>query len=434
MLVFISDLHFIDGSAGSHNIKPKAFDYFFSDLRGIIDDKNNAIQEVIFVFLGDIFDLLRTTYWLTSPVNETPWGTPPQPDALKVHAETIFDDITRNPDIKSSLKKIRDEFAEIQQKVPKFEALYFPGNHDRLINQWDSLRKMVCDNLRLTQSPDPEFPHFKKFEDYGVFARHGHEFDFYNYEGGSGFSPADYLKVPIGDPITTELISRLPFEFKNRLDQSIYAQNLSEEERKRIVENFQEIDNVRPLGAVVEWLLYQVKDKPQWLIDIIEDTVDAVIRHFNGLDFVKTWFARHDKWLDPFDKADRIQIALYILEKFKVFSLEKLFSLAVKAGAVKLGDPLQDAAPDESALMDPKMHYVVYGHTHEPLLVPIRTRGDQGQLYLNTGTWRTRYQKSVRDNSFIGWKNMTYLIFYRDNERPGRQAEFETWTGSLKTV
>ena len=35
MLVFISDLHFIDGTAGKHNIKPKAFDYFFDDLVAI---------------------------------------------------------------------------------------------------------------------------------------------------------------------------------------------------------------------------------------------------------------------------------------------------------------------------------------------------------------------------------------------------------------
>ena len=430
MLIFISDLHFIDGTAGAHNIKPKAFDYFFEDLRGIIGDPNNAIQEVIFVFLGDIFDLLRTTYWLTTPVDETPWGTPAKASALKVHAETLLDAITANSDNQASLQKIQDAFAEIQQKVPKFEALYFPGNHDRLINQWDSLRKKVCDNLRLSHDPHVEFPHFKPFEDYGVFARHGHEFDSYNYEGGATFTSADYQQVPIGDPITTELISRLPFELKNRLD----AITIPQADKNRIVENFQEIDNVRPLGAVVEWLLYQVQDKPQWLIDLIEDTVDAVIRHFNELDFVKTWFARHDKWLDPFDIADQIQIALYILEKFKVFSLEKLFSLATKASALKLKDPLMDAAPDEPALIAPNIRYVVYGHTHEPLVAPIRTRGDQGQLYINTGTWRARYQKAIRDNSFISWKNMTYLIFYRQDERPGRQADYETWTGTLKMV
>jgi UDP-2,3-diacylglucosamine pyrophosphatase LpxH len=430
MLVFISDLHFIDGTAGSHNIKPKAFDYFFEDLRGIIDDPNNAIQEVIFVFLGDIFDLLRTTYWFTAPVDETPWGKKFKEAALKGHAEAIFDAITANSDNKSSLKKIRQAFAKIQQKVPKFEPLYIPGNHDRLVNRWDSLRKRVCDSLGLSQQPDSEFLHFKKFEDYGVFARHGHEFDYYNYEGSATFSPEDYQQVPIGDPITTELISRLPFELKKRLD----PLTISPAEKARIVENFQEIDNVRPLSAVVEWLLYQVKEKPQWLVNLIEDTVDAVIRHFNELDFVKTWFARHDKWLDPFDQADQIQIALYILEKFKVFSLEKLFSLATKAGAAPFADPLMEAAPDEDALIDPKIGYVVYGHTHEPLVAPIRTRTNQGQVYLNTGTWRSRYQKAIRDNSFISWKNMTYVIFYRQDERPGRQAHYETWTGTLNMV
>jgi UDP-2,3-diacylglucosamine pyrophosphatase LpxH len=430
MLVFISDLHFIDGTSGSHNIKPKAFDYFFDDLKGIIEKPDNDIQEVIFVFLGDIFDLLRTTYWFATPVDETPWGQKAREAALKDHAEAIFGAITAKSENQASLQIIKSNFAEIQQKVPRFEALYFPGNHDRLVNQWESLRAKVCDSLSLTQTPAAEFPHFQGFDDYGVFARHGHEYDCYNYEGSKTFSSEDYQEVPIGDPITTELISRLPFELKRRLDAVI----IPDDQKNRIVQNFQEIDNVRPLGAVVEWLLYQVKDKDKWLVDLIEDTVDAVIKHFNGLDFVKAWFARHDKWLDPFDEADKIQIALYILEKFKVFSLEKLFSLANKAGAVNLGDPLLEAAPDERALMAPNMRYVVYGHTHDPLVVPIRTRGDQGQLYLNTGTWRTRYQKALRDTSFISWKNMTYVIFYRSEERPGRQADYETWTGTLKMV
>jgi UDP-2,3-diacylglucosamine pyrophosphatase LpxH len=437
MLIFISDLHFIDGSAGPHNINPKAFDYFFKDLNGIIEDDSNAIQEVTFVFLGDIFDLLRTTYWLTVPVDERPWGKQEKAAALKGHAEKILDEITnikKNPDNYASLQEIQSSLAEIRQKVPKFEALYFPGNHDRLINQWDSLRTKVCENLSLSHNPASEFAHFRPFEDYGVFARHGHEFDFYNYEGGRNFRSEDYQQVPIGDPITTELVSRLPFEFKNRINQSIYAQRLPAQERNRIIENFQDIDNVRPLGAVIEWLLYQVKDKPHWLIEIIEDTVDAVIRYFNELDFVKAWYARHDKWLDPFDKADQLQIALYILEKFKVFSLEKLFSLISKVSTLKFADPLMAAAPDEKALMDPNIRYVVYGHTHEPLVVPMRVRRDQEQLYLNTGTWRARYQKASRDNSFVSWKNMTYVIFYRQNERPGRQADFETWTGTLKTV
>ncbi|MFZ5451269.1 MAG: hypothetical protein ACOZF2_05285 [Thermodesulfobacteriota bacterium] len=266
--------------------------------------------------------------------------------------------------------------------------------------------------------------------DYGVFARHGHEFDSYNYEGSSAFRSEDYQKVPIGDPITTELLSRLPYELKLRLDNLTIPQA----EKDRIIENFQQIDNVRPFGAVIEWLLYQVKDQPGWLLDLVEDTVDVVIRDFNDLEFVQSWYERHDKWLDPFDKADQIQIALYILDKFKVFSLEKLLSLASKAMDLRYADPLREAAPDEPVLISDPFRYVVYGHTHDPLVVPLRIRGEREQIYLNTGTWRSRYQKAGRDRSFIGWKNMTYAIFYRQDERPGREADFETWTGTLKMI
>jgi UDP-2,3-diacylglucosamine pyrophosphatase LpxH len=431
MLIFISDLHFIDGTAGNHNINPKAFDYFFKDLLGIISDKKEAINEVKLVFLGDIFDLLRTTNWFGYPVAERPWGkidVEKNLQALKVHAETIFDAVTETPANRKSLRKIKDYFVKIQEKCLQFEALYIPGNHDRLVNRWPSLRKKVCDSLGLSHDPDAEFPHFRQFPEYGVFARHGHEFDAYNYEGTGAFNRGDYQQVPIGDPITTELLSRLPYELKNRLD----SFSLPAAEKERIIKNFQEIDNVRPLGAVIEWLLYQVKDQPAFLVNLVEDTVDAVIRYFNGLEFVQNWYQRHDKWLDPFDKADQAQIALYILEKFKVFSLEKLFSLASKAMDLQLSDPLLAAAPEERALRDAPFRYVVYGHTHDPLTVPIRIRGDREQIYLNTGTWRSRYQKAVRDNSFISWKNMTYVIFYNQDERPGREADFETWTGTLK--
>ena len=75
MLVFISDLHFADGTAGEHNIRPKAFEYFFQDLIGIAEDERNAIKEIKLVFLGDIFDLLRTWDWFKHPPSERPWRT-----------------------------------------------------------------------------------------------------------------------------------------------------------------------------------------------------------------------------------------------------------------------------------------------------------------------------------------------------------------------
>ncbi len=425
MLVFISDLHFTDGTAGEHNLTPRAFDYFFDDLQGVIQDPRNRVRELSLVFLGDIFDLLRTTGWFGYPEAERPWGN--NPTAMEVHAATLFDELAAHPKNRESFAKIKGRLATLMKLVEEVKVLYVPGNHDRLVNLSRRLREKACQALNLTHDPQERFPHRLEYPDYGVFARHGHEYDYYNFEGGPAHTEADYDQVPIGDPITTELVSRLPYELARRLQ-------LPAPDKERLVANFQDIDNVRPLSAVVEWLLYQVEQQPAWLKGLIEDVVDDCIRAFYRLEFVKRWFDRHDKWLDPFDKADQIQMALFILEKFKVFSLDKLWSLASRAKGALLKDDLLAAAPTEAALRDPRFRFVVYGHTHEPLVVPLRRRFEKEQLYLNTGTWRARHQKSMMDASFVSWKNLTYVIFFRPEERPGRQALFETWTGTLKEV
>lgn len=441
MLVFISDLHFADGKAGEHNINPRAFKYFFMDLLNLVQDKKNAIKEVKVVLLGDIFDLLRTTYWLEDdiPENDKPWGQ--NESAIEKHANKVFQAIVGHKLNKDSLLEIKEGMEKLKTSCPSLEReprlFYLPGNHDRLCNRYASLRKEVCTALGIPKSlQNPDEPFYHDFPDmrYGVYARHGHEFDLYNYEGSSAFSPEDYQKTPLGDPITTELIARLPFELAKRLGPVTW---LSSEEKDTVKRNFQEIDNVRPFAAVVEWLLYQVRlqgERDARLKDLIEDTVDAVIKKFNSLNFVQAWYDRHDKWLNPFDRADKVQAVLYLLENFKIFPNDQLLSLGIRAVEFFQEDDLREAAPEEAVLVDPAFRYIVYGHTHEPLVVPLRIRKDSEQLYLNTGTWRTRHVKAERDASFISWHNMTYVIFYRHEERPGREADFETWTGTLKTV
>jgi UDP-2,3-diacylglucosamine pyrophosphatase LpxH len=439
MLVFISDLHFVDGSAGEHNIPWRAFDYFFDDLVGIINRPSNKgkIKELKLVLLGDIFDLLRTTAWFEPiPEDQRPWGQDPK---IEDHALAILNSIAnrknkeKGVDNPKVLEMFRTRFQELKDrcKLDYSPILqYIPGNHDRLANrpEYAGLRKKIKECLGLPTHGDQLFLHFSFDPEYGVLARHGHEFDKYNYEGGSSLTEADYQRVPIGDPITTELIARLPYELERRLA----GEPLPDAEKARIVENFQEIENVRPLSAVIEWLLYQVS-KANWLKEIVEDTVDAVINRFNELDFVKAWYERHDKWLDPFDEADKIQAVLYLLEKFKVFPGEKLLSLAMKAQDFFYKDDLLEAVPEEFSF-DSRLRYLVHGHTHDPLVMPIRTRASGEQVYLNTGTWRTRYQKATRDRSFVSWKNMTYVIFYKPEEREMPIPAFETWTGTLKTV
>jgi UDP-2,3-diacylglucosamine pyrophosphatase LpxH len=437
MLVFISDLHFVDGSAGEHNLPPRAFDYFFDDLVAIATKPSNKIKEIKIVLLGDIFDLLRTENWFAYPVDDRPWGT--NEHAIEVHALTLFDAIADHPENRQTFQLFRQRVADLPNQCgleAGAQLFYRPGNHDRLCNRYQSLRQKVCDCLGIPPAwhdPKDLFPHTYDDLAYGVFARHGHEYDKYNYEGGTAYAETDYQRVPIGDPITTELVARLPYALARRL---AAVPGLSPTDKQNVIRNFQEIENVRPLSAVIEWLLYQVKQN-RTLKETIEDTVQEVIDYFDSLDFVKNWYGRHDKWTDWRDEADKIQAFLFLLRNFKLYRTEILWDLAIKAKDYFVKDDLLEAAPKEYFQLDPRIRYVVYGHTHDPLVSPVRVipafPDHLEQVYLNTGTWRGRHFKSTQDDSFISWKNMTYVIFYQAGERGGPFPVFETWTGSLKT-
>jgi UDP-2,3-diacylglucosamine pyrophosphatase LpxH len=446
MLVFISDLHFVDGSAGEHNISWRALEYFFDDLVAIATKPSNAIKEIKLVLLGDIFDLLRTEGWFGYPEAERPWGS--DDHAIEIHAQTLFDaivDYNENHEDENHQKwQTFQRFRQAVADLPKrcnldidVRVVYLPGNHDRLVNQYGSLRGKLCDCLGILpdwQDPKNFFPHTYEDPAYGVFARHGHEYDKFNYEGGISYTELDYQRVPIGDPITTELVSRLPYALGRRLEGISW---LTPEEKASIKRNFQEIENVRPLSATVEWLLYQVSQSRP-LKEVIEDTVQEVVDQFDNLDFVKKWYTRHDKWTDWRDDADKIQALLFLLRNFKLYSTEKLWDLAMRAKNLFVQDDLLLAAPQEYVHLDSRIRYVVYGHTHDPLLSAVSSTPSAPypleRVYLNTGTWRGRYFKATQDDSFIFWKNMTYVIFYREGERGNPYPVFETWTGALKTI
>jgi len=433
MLIFISDLHFVDGTAGEHNVPTDAFKIFFEDISGLSDwfaKKGRKIEEIKLVFLGDIFDLLRTVKWLDPAIKESekPWGS--NEKMIQTNANAIFEQIIhRIQDTFSLLKgNLKDRFGLPVEP----ERIYIPGNHDRLCNKYNSLRDKVCQNLGMSQRTDP-FDHYYLNVDYGVFARHGHEYDKFNFEGGTSYRYEDYMRVPIGDPITTELISKLPWKIMNKPE----IQRLPAAQRQALERNLQDIENVRPFSATLEWLLYQVK-KNLSLKKAIEEAVDESINEFNRINFVKKWYKHHDKWTEFMDEADKIQSVLFLLEKFKIFSSERLMSLMERVKNRFMKDDLLEAAPKEYSDLDHRIRYVVYGHTHDPLQVPVRvTEGNNGPkeyIYLNTGTWRTRYHKCRNGLGFIGWKNLTYTIFYKPEERKSEFPAFETWNGTLKTT
>jgi UDP-2,3-diacylglucosamine pyrophosphatase LpxH len=431
MLVFVSDLHFVDETAGEHNVPTAAFEIFLQGISRaasrLIDDGRD-VEEIKIVFLGDIFDLLRTEKWFPFPEAERPWGS--NEKKIEEHAKAILDAIVMKN--KNTFDLLGGELKNKFDFPVEPERIYVPGNHDRLCNKYGSLRRKVCKNLGIPPSR-ARFAH--NFEDvaYGVFARHGHEYDKFNYEGGTSYDHNDYMRMPIGDPITTELVARLPWKVMRQAA----VKNLPKAEQKALRRNLEEIVNVRPYSSILEWLLYQVK-KNLFVKEAIEDSVDEVIGEFNKLKFVKKWYRHHDKWTDFRDEADQIQAFLFLLEKFKIFPSERLLPLLELVRKHVEKDPLSEAAQAEYLRLDSRIRYVVYGHSHQPLQMPVRVVGSpesmKEQVYLNTGTWRRRYHKTEQGLGFIGWKNMTYIVFYRKEEKGLNFPAFATWTGTLKTI
>lgn len=447
MLVFISDLHFVDGTAGQHNPPTQAFEYFFDDLISIASKESNQIKEIKIVLLGDVFDLLRTEEWFPFDEDKRPWGN--DEAAIERNANNILAAILAHPENSNSFQVIRDRMSGLQDACQKFahcrleaepRLFYIPGNHDRLINKYSSLRVAVCRCLGIPpeqHNPAELFPHEYADLRYGVFARHGHEFDIFNYESGYSYTLPDYERVPIGDPITTELVARVPYE----ADLYLSGQGMPDAERQPIKARLQEIENIRPLSATIEWLLYRVQQEEEAIVQrAIEAAIVKSVGIFNRLNYVNLWYERHDRWSNPIDEADKIQTLLWLLSRFNLSDLDGVLHLIdkVKEMGFLAQDELLAAAPQELATLDPRFRYVVHGHTHDSLVAALQSAPSPpggsplDKVYLNTGTWRVRYYQGSVDNSFMSWKNMTYVIFYREDERSGRKADFETWTGALK--
>jgi UDP-2,3-diacylglucosamine pyrophosphatase LpxH len=425
MLIIISDLHFMDESAGKHNISPMAFKGAFND----IAKYNARPEEVKLLFLGDIFDLLRTTKWLSIPEAERPWGdTQNKGTFIKDHSIDILDDIiAKNAE---TLIFLRDELPKLFKK--DIQNIYIPGNHDRLCNIYPELRKKVRNTLGILGRDEP-FPHVYDDMAYGnkykVFARHGHEYDPWNYEGTTQWSDADYAQVPIGDLITCEVAARLPFTIMSNIDGVVPIGMRAPLER-----NLQEVDNVRPFYSILNWLFYQISENPQ-LKNVINESLAEIAANLQSLQYFNIWCKRHDK-LFKFDMADKVEALIEVFKHFNVGAAEGLITIFSKIfGAGNIPSPddsdkeLNNAATD---FLKRAANYrsLVMGHTHNPLQMPVRVTSDNlDQVYINTGTWRKRYIQGSA-GGFVGLKYLTYATFYSEAEN-SRQF-FETWTGSLQ--
>jgi UDP-2,3-diacylglucosamine pyrophosphatase LpxH len=321
-----------------------------------------------------------------------------------------------------------------------------PGNHDRLCNLYRSVRDALCKQIGLAVAPDtvhgdPDGEWWYRTdyldEAHGLYARHGHQFDFWNFGGGNDYTRNGHLQVPIGDVFTTEFAVKIPWMLEQ-------VRKDFPEVTAEMVKTTQEIDNVRPLSALMEWMYYKMKKQDHNRVRKAIDTVlDNVIKQLLDNRLVQQWRSPHT----IMDEALRLASSRWLswLPKGLVDLLDAEDILPLVMGMTggpeePEKNPHTRAAYNEKVWKtNPRVQFVCYGHTHQPLHVPLDAEQGREVFYINTGTWRNRIQKTVgldRAPDFVDLKQMTYAVFYRgDEDSSGKQdatLSFDMWTGIKK--
>lgn len=439
MLVVISDLHLTDGSSGE-TINAGAFELFVDELADMAHDASwrRAAPKPVFkpidrcdiVLLGDIFDVIRSTRWLES-ADVRPWSSSA---AMGPLVSGITDGILDHN--KESLKYLRDLNGSLRIPTDKagehvnvpLRIHYLVGNHDWFYHlrgaDYDATRRRVVESLALANLAAEPFPHLiseasselqELLLSHKLYVQHGDIYDPFNYEERFGRDHSS-----LGDCIVVELLNRFPHEVQKALGVG---------DDDPLIRALREIDNVRPLLAIPRWIdgvLHRQADPVTGRR--VMDVWDAQTKNFLDIDFVRD----HDR---PFrwDTVDMLQVALRTSASLKVSALAR-FSEDFQR--LSKGESLAKYAVAEDAIRTRNANYVVYGHTHNPETVPIDVIGigerAVEQIYFNSGTWRRIHQPCIahpKEQEFAKAHIMTYLAFYRDDERLGRR--YESWTGQL---
>ncbi len=467
MLVLISDLHFVDSTAGAHNLPPAAFkSVFLSDVVALAKDKRAA--ELKLVLLGDIFDLVRSQQWFQEKPEDRPWGQHglldvPTPRAnsaterrcLRILGELPADGRRDSVPPDTILYQNWETFAffrelpdimrrKLRRNIP-VEIIYVVGNHDRLCNLYPSVRDALRQIAGLainerTVDGDPAGEWWYRYlftdEAYNVMARHGHQFDVTCFGGGNDLTRPGHLQCTVGDAITTEFAVGLAWQ----LDQLRPKYSVITDE---LVHRIQEVDNVRPMQRIMEWFHYQIKNEGSRQVrQALDETFDAVVNNLLNLNFVQQWRSP-DTYLDELVRAASSPwlrwIPTKLMEITDTSSLLPLLLPAVERfaeGGDEMDRYTEGAYHERGWRENRDIRFVIYGHTHRPVITPLDGRGGREVLYLNTGTWRARIQRTVpldKSADFIKLKQMTFLAFYHakedmDNKQPGT-VSFDVWTG-----
>lgn len=452
MVVVFSDLHLTDGTTAS-NVHASAFKLLGGEVAAVAEKKGD-LTEIHLVLLGDIYDLVRTSYWVDEVAEkERPWNGTADPETAM-----NADEATARAQFLAVLERIlaigsARALAQMVKALPAVNGqpprvTYVVGNHDRAFNNYAEL------NERLQREFDPikvEFALKVQADAYGLLARHGHEWDaechgweFYNKvlrrDGKlEQFDPRCYRVQAIGEAVTAELMSGLV----HNTARGFAEEGWNSAADQAFLESFKDINNLRPLTAAFNWLAWFVRGQggeDDRYLPVIREALKDALSGLLRSRLARQWDKIQSDFLVSGDLTDHLSRVLALVKQRQGLKLlEGLASVASLFGGGG-GDGLDGLAKGaQSELADGEaagetIQYVLYGHTHEAREDCFRA-GQDGRVkfYVNTGTFLPFIDRARDGRGFWHAHRMTYaLLFNNDEDRDGRRGPgptLDVWNG-----
>jgi UDP-2,3-diacylglucosamine pyrophosphatase LpxH len=436
MLAIVSDIHLTDGTT-SHNVHPSAFELLGTLIKRAAEDKK--AQEVHVVLLGDIFDLVRTDYWLKNvAAGDRPWGGDLDPATGMNAAPGVEQQYGAILDAILATRSAGAFVAMLKAQANK--VTYVIGNHDRPFWNFPSLQTKLAAVL-----PAVTFTDELLDETYGVLARHGHEFDennhgweFYNDVLRDKKTPelgrldrATRKVMAIGEVITAELMSGVVVHAQRLLPPAVASP---------IVNGLKNVNNIRPMLDVFPWLdWYAASELTPELKTSLFEAVKTALSGVLDSSVGRRWDKLKTDLLVNGDLIDRLQLIRTCMGT----SFDQLRKRALACRELLGGgkDVYLDGAEKEKAWEvwpsgHPAVQYVVYGHTHQACHVTFEVaRDSRVRMYINTGTMLPLVQRARSGSGFATALQMTLAFFYNADEDMNRRRKgdrgptVELWDG-----
>ncbi len=449
MLVIFSDVHLTDEST-AFNVHPTAFE-------NIIESKikENAqrkkAEEIHFVFLGDIYDMQRTDWWLrkTDP-EDRPWNgkidkkiaMSNKTNVVEQQMSAVLDGILETKSSRALTDMVRrlQEEEQIETRIT-----YVVGNHDRYFYNFESLQKKLRANF---EGIDIQFKNKLLAPEYGVLARHGQEWDenthgwefsnkvLKNQSQLQRFDYDAYKVMAIGEVLTAELMSGLIYNLKKQLGLK-KGSNLKKNPDYKFWNNLKNVNNLRPITDVFHWIEWfthkesQQREYKKYNEALRQSILDALKSTLNSK-VAKLWDKMTLDILFHGDITDSLAKLCWAISKTKpdefqehlkmVLIILKLFNIDGNSADKHTDGALSEWKDHQQAKDMEDIQYVVYGHTHQAKRVYFSSdQNNKVRMYINTGTFLPLIQRTHDKKGFSTDYRMNIAFFSNPREdRDGR--------------